>query len=36
MLHTIWIWLQGLFALGQDGLAEGSGSDSGHGVDPNG
>ena len=36
MLRIIWLWLQGLFGPGREGIDAESGSDSGHGVDPNG
>ena len=36
MLRIIWLWFQGLLALGREGLDSESSSDSGHGVDPNG
>lgn len=36
MLHTIWLWLQGLFVLGRNDLDHESSAESGHGVAPDG
>lgn len=36
MLRMIWLWLQDLFGLGRNDGDNESGSDSGHGIDPDG